>query len=122
MSTSASTARLRTPTGYGATPFSSPSHADSTRFAHQVRFELLWRDYFLFISRKFGTQLFTLGGFEETTDPKQAQIKTRPGWWKTWDMDGPDDQPAVRWMQGKTGVPFIDANMVSLAPSHCALS
>ena len=81
----------------------------------QVRFEMLWRDYFLFIGRKFGTALFKLGGLEEITDPKQARIKTWPGWWNTWDQDGPADQPAVRWMEGKTGVPFIDANMVSLS-------
>lgn len=73
------------------------------------------RDYFLFIARKYGTQLFKLGGFEEVTDPKQAKIKMEPGWWKEWDKSKKEDgfdQPAVRWMEGRTGVPFIDANMV----------
>lgn len=72
---------------------------------------------------KFGSKLFTLGGFEEVTDPKQALPKLKNGWWKTWDMDKPladsveHEQPAVRWMQGNTGVPFIDANMAELRES-----
>lgn len=44
-------------------------------------------------------------------------MKAQPGWWKGWDQDGPSDQPAVRWMEGKTGVPFIDANMAELRES-----
>ncbi|TKA56388.1 hypothetical protein B0A53_01958 [Rhodotorula sp. CCFEE 5036] len=95
----------------------------STQNTYWVRFELLWRDYFLYAARKFGPKLFTLGGFEEITDPKQAREKTRPGWWKDWDQDEPlkqtseDEQAAVRWMQGKTGVPFVDANMAELRES-----
>ncbi|BGO99095.1 hypothetical protein NBRC10513v2_000199 [Rhodotorula toruloides] len=95
----------------------------STQNTYWIRFELLWRDYFLYAARKFGSKLFTLGGFEERTDPKQAAIKTQPGWWKQWDQDQPlvgqtdKEQPAVRWMQGKTGVPFVDANMAELRES-----
>ncbi|KAM0748058.1 cryptochrome [Meredithblackwellia eburnea MCA 4105] len=86
----------------------------SSQNTYWVRFEMLWRDYFLFIARKYGTTLFKLGGFEEITDPKQAKIKTEPGWWKSWDQQGGPDQPALRWMEGRTGVPFIDANMAEL--------
>lgn len=76
-----------------------------------------------FFGRKFGSKLFTLGGFEEVTDPKQAKQKTSPGWWKEWDQDeslqshSEEEQPAVRWMKGKTGVPFVDANMAELRES-----
>ncbi|KDE04978.1 hypothetical protein MVLG_04626 [Microbotryum lychnidis-dioicae p1A1 Lamole] len=89
----------------------------SSQNTYWVRFEILWRDYFMFISRKYGSKLFTLGGFESVTDPKQAQIKTKPGWWKSLDNDGPRDQPAIRWLEGRTGVPFIDANMAELRGS-----
>ncbi|POY75360.1 hypothetical protein BMF94_1590 [Rhodotorula taiwanensis] len=95
----------------------------STQNTYWVRFELLWRDYFLYAARKFGSKLFTLGGFEEVTDPKQAKQKTSPGWWKEWDQDeslkkhSEDEQTAVRWMKGTTGVPFVDANMAELRES-----
>ncbi|KAM0793720.1 hypothetical protein ACM66B_001144 [Microbotryomycetes sp. NB124-2] len=88
-----------------------------TQNTYWVRFELLWRDYFLYMARKFGSKLFTLGGFEEVTDPKQAQIKSQPGWWKTWDRSAGDDDVVTRWLTGKTGVPFIDANMAELRES-----
>lgn len=78
----------------------------------QVRFEILWREYFLYIARKYGTNLFKLGGFEVVTDPKKAAIKMEPGWWKPWDPNASPDSEVVRWMQGTTGIPFIDANMV----------
>ncbi|KAL8286242.1 hypothetical protein RQP46_004730 [Phenoliferia psychrophenolica] len=86
----------------------------ATQNTYWVRFELLWRDYFLYIARKFGSHIFRLGGLEEVTDPKMARTKTWPGWWNEWDRKGGDEQPAVRWMDGKTGVPFIDANMAEL--------
>ncbi|GAA6038629.1 hypothetical protein JCM8097_009455 [Rhodosporidiobolus ruineniae] len=94
-----------------------------TQSAYWLRFELLWRDYFLFCARKYGTKLFTLGGFEEVTDPKQAAPKLEDGWWKVWDREAArakkleEEQPAVRWMRGETGVPFIDANIAELRES-----
>ncbi|GAA6002635.1 hypothetical protein JCM10207_007604 [Rhodosporidiobolus poonsookiae] len=94
-----------------------------TQSAYWLRFELLWRDYFLFCARKYGTKLFTLGGFEEVTDPKQAAPKLEDGWWKTWDRTLPPqdelekEQAAVRWMRGQTGIPFIDANIAELRES-----
>ncbi|GAA5955729.1 hypothetical protein JCM10213_006518 [Rhodosporidiobolus nylandii] len=94
-----------------------------TSSAYWLRFELLWRDYFMFIARKYGTAIFKLGGLEEITDPKQAAPKLQPGWWKSWDRERPPadeiekEQPAVRWMKGKTGVPFVDANIQELRQS-----
>lgn len=84
----------------------------SSANTYWVQFELLWRDYFMFITQKFGKQLFKIGGFEEITDPKAAVPKIKG--WNDWD---PNDDKIKRWMTGKTGVPFVDANMVELVQS-----
>lgn len=83
-----------------------------------VRFELLWRDYFFFVAEKFGDLLFDLGGFEKATDPRQAEKKMEPGWWKMWDpvKDGADHH-ITRLLEGRTGIPFIDANILELRES-----
>jgi deoxyribodipyrimidine photo-lyase len=61
-------------------------------------FELLWRDYFRFVALKFGTRLFKPSGIQLNLDHQ-------------WSQNG-----AVfdSWIQGKTGVPFVDANMIEL--------
>lgn len=83
-----------------------------------VRFELLWRDYFFLVAAKFGDCLFELGGFEMITDPRQAEKKLKPGWWKTYDpqSDGPNDA-ITRLLEARTGIPFIDANITELRES-----
>ncbi|KAI5475064.1 Cryptochrome DASH [Pseudohyphozyma bogoriensis] len=86
----------------------------SSQNTYWVRFEMLWRDYFLYIARKYGTNLFKLGSLEAVTDPKQAKYKMEPGWWKEWDPNASQDSPCMRWLNGTTGVPFIDANMSEL--------
>lgn len=63
-------------------------------------FELIWRDYFHFILKKFGVQLFQKEG-----------IKGKEVDWK-WDLE-----LFEKWKNGKTGVPFIDANMRELTAS-----
>ncbi|MCO5584917.1 hypothetical protein L7F22_038849 [Adiantum nelumboides] len=83
-----------------------------------VRFELLWRDYFFFVAEKFGDLLFDLGGFEKATDPRQAEKKMEPGWWKMWDpVKGGADHHITRLLEGRTGIPFIDANILELRES-----
>lgn len=62
-------------------------------------FELLWRDYFRFWARHHGNQIFHARGIVP---------------------DGPPSPPIDRelfeaWIQGKTGMPFIDASMRELA-------
>mmetsp|Transcript_20997 Transcript_20997/g.54230 ORF Transcript_20997/g.54230 Transcript_20997/m.54230 type:complete len:245 (-) Transcript_20997:403-1137(-) len=63
-------------------------------------FELLWRDFFKFLSIKVGNSLFFPGG------PRAVE--------KVWSTD-------VRrfnlWRDGKTGHPFVDANMRELEQS-----
>lgn len=60
-------------------------------------FELIWRDYFKFISLKHGNNIF-----------KQNGIKQENYSWKQ------DDEKFEKWAKGETGIPFIDANMREL--------
>jgi len=94
----------------------------SNKDTYWVLFEILWRDYFIFISQKFGRTLFFLTGFEGKLDPKGASGKA--GYWQGF-KDEKMKQPgstgdtavnkgAIAWLRGKTGVPFIDANMIEL--------
>jgi deoxyribodipyrimidine photo-lyase len=61
-------------------------------------FELIWRDYFRFISLKYGNRIF-----------KKYGIKNQPVAWSQ------DEAKFQAWAEGKTGVPFIDANMRELS-------
>ena len=81
----------------------------SSQNTYWVRFELLWRDYFLYVAQKFGNYLFKLEGYEGITDPKMANKKLNE--WNDWN---PDDHLLKAWLRGRTGVPFIDANIVEL--------
>ncbi|HSF53236.1 MAG TPA: DASH family cryptochrome [Algoriphagus sp.] len=60
-------------------------------------FELIWRDYFRFIAKKHGDKIFSIQG-----------IKTQEGSWSR------DRSQFEAWAEGKTGVPFVDANMREL--------
>ncbi|XP_025907701.1 cryptochrome DASH-like [Nothoprocta perdicaria] len=62
-----------------------------------ILFELLWRDYFRFVALKYGRRIFS---------PRGLQGKEVP--WKK------DLQLFDCWKEGKTGVPFVDANMREL--------
>ncbi|KAG4073242.1 hypothetical protein HA402_008588 [Bradysia odoriphaga] len=67
---------------------------DST---YWVIFELLWRDYFRFVAAKYKNSLFYSGGV------KKLKYK--------WNEDM---EQFRKWADGKTGVPFVDANMREL--------
>jgi len=60
-------------------------------------FELVWRDYFTFKAMRFGSSIFHTKGYKNKEIP--------------WEND-PDK--FVRWCQGCTGVPFVDAHMRQL--------
>ncbi len=60
-------------------------------------FELVWRDYFRFVAHKHGTALFRPTGIRNIQKPYYENLRKF-------------DQ----WMQGETGVPFVDANMKEL--------
>jgi deoxyribodipyrimidine photo-lyase len=61
-------------------------------------FELLWRDFFRLVGKKYGNMIFNIGGLSGKSD-------------KTWRTD---DRLFNVWADGRTGVPFIDANMREL--------
>ncbi|XP_057731369.1 cryptochrome DASH, chloroplastic/mitochondrial [Arachis stenosperma] len=63
-----------------------------------VLFELIWRDYFRFLSVKYGNSIFYLGG------PRKVQQK--------WSQD---KILFESWRDGCTGYPLIDANMKELS-------
>ncbi|KAM6908119.1 LOW QUALITY PROTEIN: cryptochrome DASH [Lycodopsis pacificus] len=54
---------------------------------------LLWRDYFKFVGVKYGNRLFQIKGRQDKSVP--------------WLFNA--------WKEGRTGVPFVDANMRELA-------
>ncbi|KAL1532328.1 Myosin-3 [Salvia divinorum] len=68
---------------------------DST---YWVLFELIWRDYFRFLSIKAGNSLFHVGG------PRRVQAN--------WSQD---QALFDAWQNGQTGYPLIDANMKELS-------
>jgi deoxyribodipyrimidine photo-lyase len=60
-------------------------------------FELLWRDYFKFVAKKYGNKIFQLNGIHN----KNLQ------WIENQSL-------FEAWKNAKTGIPFIDANMREL--------
>ena len=62
-------------------------------------FELLWRDFFRLMGKKHGNAIFQKGGIL-----------------KSENQSGRDDRQLLQvWTEGRTGIPFIDANMRELA-------
>lgn len=61
-------------------------------------FELIWRDYFRFITAKYGARIFFPSG------PRRVQTAH---WSRNKDL-------FRQWANGQTGVPFVDANMREL--------
>ena len=60
-------------------------------------FELIWRDYFKYISLKYGSKIFKIGGILEK------------------DYEWSDDVIIFKeWTEGRTVEPFVNANMIEL--------
>ena len=68
---------------------------DST---YWIIFELLWRDYFRFMMKKFRNKYFLQNRISKTENKTLI----------------PDETSLQNWMDGKTGKDFIDANMLEL--------
>ena len=66
---------------------------------YSIFFELLWRDFFRFMAKKHGNNIFRIGGLRETENTKLKN----------------DRRLFNLWKDGRTGVPFIDANMREIA-------
>ncbi|WP_323787865.1 DASH family cryptochrome [Psychroserpens sp.] len=60
-------------------------------------FELIWRDYFKYISVKHQNNIFKVGG-----------ILKKVYDWKS------DEHQVLKWIDGKTRSPFVNANMIEL--------
>jgi deoxyribodipyrimidine photo-lyase len=61
-------------------------------------FELLWRDYFRFVSMKYGNRIFSAKGIKQDQHVQWSQNK------RIFEL----------WKNGETGIPLIDANMKEL--------
>lgn len=68
--------------------------------SYWLRFELLWREYFRHLQRKHPLVFFRHGGLGLHQVPGAAGVA---------------GEALLRWQQGQTGLPFIDANMQLLA-------
>lgn len=62
-----------------------------------VIFELIWRDYFKYISLKYGNKIFKIGG-----------ILDKNYYWKN------DEKLVLKWINGETKDDFVNANMIEL--------
>lgn len=60
-------------------------------------FELIWRDYFRFVAKKYKDSIFDYGGIRNQNLPLKN-----------------DKRLFEKWKEGKTGQPFVDANMLEL--------
>lgn len=70
-----------------------------------IWFELLWRDHFRLMMRRFGKALFRYRGLAKVSPPGDdagLEVKHNP-------------QGFDRWCAGRTGQPFVDAGMRELA-------
>jgi len=69
----------------------------ANRSTYWLFFELLWRDYFKFVGLKYGNSLFKVGGLKDVH--------------KQWKYD---EGKFAAWAEGRTGIPWVDANMREL--------
>jgi deoxyribodipyrimidine photo-lyase len=73
----------------------------STQNTYWLIFELLWRDFFRYISLKHRNQLFTSGGIKNANFRDDFPTES----YKKFEL----------WCKGETGYPFVDANMRELS-------
>ena len=69
----------------------------SNQSTYWVIFELIWRDYFKYISLKYDAKIFKIGGILE----KNYE-------WKT------NEEVVQKWINGETKDDFVNANMIEL--------
>ena len=74
------------------------SERGENKSTYWLFFELLWRDFFRLIAKKYGNKVFQMGGLIGKPDAK----------WRT------DERLFNIWAHGETGIPFVDANMREL--------
>ena len=73
------------------------SEFGANQSTYWVVFELIWRDYFKYISLKYTSKIFKIGG-----------ILNKNYHWNT------DQKTVQQWIQGETKDDFVNANMIEL--------
>ena len=73
------------------------SEFGANQSTYWVVFELIWRDYFKYISLKYTSKIFKIGG-----------ILNKNYHWNT------DQKTIQQWIQGETKDDFVNANMIEL--------
>jgi deoxyribodipyrimidine photo-lyase len=63
-----------------------------------MRYIIRWREYFKFVTLKFGNKMFFAQGLRDDPAPQWQQ----------------NAKYQKAWIEGNTGVPFVDANMREL--------
>jgi deoxyribodipyrimidine photo-lyase len=63
-----------------------------------LEFELLWRDYFRFMMKKYSNKFFQQAGIQAKND----------------NLHKHNNDLLLTWINGQTGIDFIDANMIEL--------
>ena len=74
------------------------SEFSANESTYWLEFELLWRDYFRFMLKKYSNKFFQQAGLKINTDIFYKH----------------NDEILLTWINGQTGVDFIDANMREL--------
>lgn len=82
-----------------------------TQQTYWMIFELMTRDYFRWISACVGTKLFALNGFSGTNDNGSNGA---PLFQRQNTISQRDKRNLLRWIDGQTGAPFVDASMREL--------
>jgi deoxyribodipyrimidine photo-lyase len=77
-----------------------------------VRFELLWRDYFRLVARKYGNKLFHLHGLRGSREKKWKGVGPTEG--TSGDEMDITDAVLQRFCSGRTGISLIDASQREL--------
>ena len=74
------------------------SQFSANESTYWLEFELLWRDYFRFMMKKYSNKFFQQAGIQAKTD----------------NLHKHNYETLLTWINGQTGVDFIDANMIEL--------
>ncbi len=74
------------------------ARSGDNKSTYRLFIELLWRDFFRLMAKKHGNNIFLRGGLSETSKDELQN----------------DKHLFDRWKDGRTGIPFIDANMREL--------
>ncbi|NQX93050.1 MAG: DASH family cryptochrome, partial [Flavobacteriales bacterium] len=73
------------------------SEVTSNQSTYWLIFELIWRDYFRFVSMKYGDRIFWPSGIKATPPPSRQHQRT-----------------FEHWINGTTKDDFVNANMIEL--------